>query len=426
MSSPPIPNARSASPETTISKDEPPATIRCTFSNCKLFFNTVQAMKKHKSTSPAHEYCTKCDLDCETEDHLIIHKIKSTKHIVCPICGIDFGSDSGRDRHIRLFHRTAQNLSCHGCKSTFRSAAGLMRHIEDGECTEISQDRLLFEQSKKLMRKEALEITQSAVIASLVDRDDEDPDGGIELHTFLGERNREAMANQPKQEAGDGEGSKLIDEHWPKLEANETGLEKTMSELMWCATVSSSKSDNSNDNDNNKEKENTGWKGKGREPSVASPSGAGTTSSVGGGGASVVSPPDAKFVLEKMYKDWDANNFFDEFTAEYVCACGKRCRTKEGFEKHVLAKSQGGRRMQCPGCLRIFKSTAAIIAHWESATTRCDVNEGHLYAQIMDEVSGGLIQIAGYNEDGTMKYEAGEVELTETTTVGVDLDKIGW
>lgn len=46
-----------------------------------------------------------------------------------------------------------------------------------------------------------------------------------------------------------------------------------------------------------------------------------------------------------------------------------------------------------------------------------------MYAQIVDEVSGGLIQIAGYNEDGTIRYEASSLELHETKTIGVDLDK---
>ncbi|KAL4912361.1 hypothetical protein BDW62DRAFT_215076 [Aspergillus aurantiobrunneus] len=416
------PQKRPASPMATVPvKDLPPPTIPCTFPNCKLFFRTVEEMRKHKATFPEHEYCHTCDLDCETEDQLLIHKIKSEKHTVCPVCGIEFGSEGGRDRHIRLFHRTTQNLTCHGCKSTFRSAAGLMRHIEDGECTVISQNRLLFEQSKKLMRKEALEISGPPGVASLVDADEEG-DGGVELPMTLSERNREAMANQPQQlrDRKDGGSSRLVNEQWPKLSAgDETGLED-LTDLLAFTSISTKKDE---------DKDNTGWKNKGCERSVASASGSIVGSAIAssaGAGAGSIGPPDAGLVLEKIYREWDAANFIDEFTGEYVCACGKRCVTKEGFEKHVLAKSQGSRRMQCPGCLKIFKSTAAIIAHWESATTRCDVSDGNLYAQIVDEVSGGMIQIAGYNEDGTTKYEAGEVDLQKTKTVGVDLDQFGW
>lgn len=57
---------------------------------------------------------------------------------------------------------------------------------------------------------------------------------------------------------------------------------------------------------------------------------------------------------------------------------------------------------------------------------RCDIKDGNLYGQIVDEVSGGLVQIAGYNDDGTVKYEAGKLELQKKITIGVDLDKFGW
>lgn len=78
---------------------------------------------------------------------------------------------------------------------------------------------------------------------------------------------------------------------------------------------------------------------------------------------------------------------------------------------------------RCPGCLRNFKSTAALIAHCESPSTRCDVNTGSRFPQIIDELSGGVIQVAGFNPDGTVKYEAGKLDLTETTVVGTDLRK---
>ncbi|KAL4903200.1 hypothetical protein BDW74DRAFT_180067 [Aspergillus multicolor] len=423
--------------------------VNCSYQGCNYFFQTDKAMKKHKATFPEHDYCNKCDIDFETEEHLLIHKIKSKKHIVCPICGIDFGSEGGRDRHIRQFHRTTQNLTCHGCTDTFRSAAGLMRHIENGECSEIPADRLLAEQQKKLFRKEALEISAPLITPSLVDAD-EDDDGGVQLPMNRSEMNREAMANQPgnfmdKDYSNNG----LIDRHWPQLRPGETGLEDAMGDLMNFSTASAQ----STNKENERNKGNVGWNDSGREhvfpgsasvlgSASASASVAGTTHLIEGdsvsgigygtGTGSTLGPPaplptqNAGMLLSKIYKDWDPKNFLDPFTGEYVCACGKRCREKDGFEKHVLTKSQGSRRMQCPGCFKTFKSTAAIIAHWESPTLKCNLIEENLYAQIVDEVSGGMVQINGYNEDGTLKYEAGKLELRKTTTVGVDLEKIGW
>jgi hypothetical protein len=41
-------------------------------------------------------------------------------------------------------------------------------------------------------------------------------------------------------------------------------------------------------------------------------------------------------------------------------------------------------------------------------------------------VSAGVIQAAGYMPDGTVKYEAGKLELAKMTTIGVDLEKNKW
>ncbi|RDW79245.1 putative C2H2 finger domain protein [Aspergillus mulundensis] len=429
------------------SVEPPPPRIKCSYAGCNFFFQTDKDMKKHKATFPEHDYCNKCDIDFETEEHLLIHKIKSKKHIVCPICNIDFGSEGGRDRHIRQFHRTTQNLTCNGCTDTFRSAAGLMRHIENGECHEIPANRLLAEQQKKLLRKEVFEFSAPPVTPSLVDAD-EDEDGGVQLHMNRSEMNREAMANQPGNLMDQNNNDdNLIDRHWPKLGLGKTGLEDAMGELMNFSTASAQ----SGNKENERNKENVGWSDRGHDHvfpgsasalGSASESAAGTASLIEGetlsgtgtgtGTGSTLGPPapfrasNMGMLLSQIYQDWNPNNYLDELTGEYVCACGKRCGTKDGFEKHVLAKSKGSRRMLCPGCFKTFKSTAAIIAHWESPSLKCNLSEENLYAQIMDEVSGGMIQINGYNEDGTLKYEAGKLELRKTTTVGVDLEKVRW
>ncbi|KAL4949188.1 hypothetical protein BDW69DRAFT_198288 [Aspergillus filifer] len=420
----------------------PPARIKCTFPICTFFFRTDKEMRKHKATYPEHEYCTKCDEDFSSEEMLLLHMIKSPRHIVCPICGIEFGSEGGRDRHIRQFHRTGQNLTCQGCKDTFRSASGLMRHIEEGQCPAISSDRLLFEQSKKLMRREALEASKAPIIKpTLVDADD-DEDGGVSISMGVGEKSREAIANQPGSCNRNVRARDMISEHWPELPGGKT----QQGDLMSFAEVSNAIDDIAQDiKTQDKDKETNIWRPKIYErhtPSVVgSHSGSGAASSAGipsgpgtdvaskpspGSGTLSIGPPDAGLVLERIYRDWDAKNFYDGFSGEYVCACGRRCRTKDSFEKHVLSKSQGSRRMQCPGCLKIFKSTAALIAHCESATTKCNVNEMNLYAQIIDEVSGGMVQASGENEDGTVKYVAGQVDLQRKVTVNVNLDKVGW
>jgi hypothetical protein len=54
------------------------------------------------------------------------------------------------------------------------------------------------------------------------------------------------------------------------------------------------------------------------------------------------------------------------------------------------------------------------------------VSDGENYAQVIDEISGGIVQAAGYHEDGTMKYEAGKINLEEKTVVGPNLESMKW
>ena len=74
----------------------------CTYANCKAAFKTVAQMKSHKADR--HDYCSKCDMDFEDDDALLRHKIGSdwALHITCPVCGEDFRSTGGKDRHVQL------------------------------------------------------------------------------------------------------------------------------------------------------------------------------------------------------------------------------------------------------------------------------------------------------------------------------------
>lgn len=69
----------------------------------------------------------------------------------------------------------------------------------------------------------------------------------------------------------------------------------------------------------------------------------------------------------------------------------------------------------------MFKSTTALVAHCESATTRCKINKAHNFGQILDEISGGILETIGHNTDGSVRYEAAKTIRKE-----VDLDRVNW
>ncbi|KAF7183947.1 hypothetical protein CNMCM7691_004437 [Aspergillus felis] len=368
-----------------------PKKVLCTFPDCPRRFNTVEEMKKHKSSAPEHEYCTRCDEDFENEERHLIHKIKSNKHIVCPICGVDFRSEGGRDGHIRQYHRAEQTLTCYGCKALFKNASGLMRHIEDDECPEITKRRLIEERSKKIMIKQALGGGVGSPLPIIPPPGDlDDIDGGVKVNP-LEYDNREAMANQPKP--GDDGSATLSQKHWPGLKtaAKARATNNSMpADLMAFSELAITNKAGDGD-----------WKGKGRLITIAESE----REKDPNDSSFDVGAPDAGQILRFLQHNWDPINFFDSYSGEYVCPCKARFKTMKVFEEHMLMKSQGARGRECPGCHRIFKTTAALI---------------------IDEVSAGVIQVAGYMPDGTVKYEAGKLELTKTTTIGVDLEKNKW
>lgn len=93
--------------------------IKCTYEECYRRFRTEESMKKHKAKDSAHDYyCKKCDIDATSDMELLYHQITSERHsefvdvgqaieadgfiVACPICGREFKSESGRDRHVDI------------------------------------------------------------------------------------------------------------------------------------------------------------------------------------------------------------------------------------------------------------------------------------------------------------------------------------
>lgn len=71
----------------------------CTYENCTRGFMNKKAFKDHKEEQ--HDYCRDCDEDYDNWDNLLEHKLNSDNHICCGVCGQDFRSESGRDKHVR-------------------------------------------------------------------------------------------------------------------------------------------------------------------------------------------------------------------------------------------------------------------------------------------------------------------------------------
>ena len=73
--------------------------VPCTYEDCTRGFTNESDMKKHKAQD--HEWCRICDVDCADDTAMLEHKVQSEMHICCDICGEDFRSEKGKERHMR-------------------------------------------------------------------------------------------------------------------------------------------------------------------------------------------------------------------------------------------------------------------------------------------------------------------------------------
>ncbi len=73
--------------------------VPCTYEDCTRGFTKETDMKRHKDED--HEWCRLCNVDCADDEALLEHKVQSEKHICCDICGEDFRSENGKERHMR-------------------------------------------------------------------------------------------------------------------------------------------------------------------------------------------------------------------------------------------------------------------------------------------------------------------------------------
>lgn len=78
----------------------PLKSFACNYKGCFNSFDTEKELKKHKIRQDDHDYCEKCNLDFHDWEALVKHrKLTPGVHTACKICGEEFRSAGGRDRH---------------------------------------------------------------------------------------------------------------------------------------------------------------------------------------------------------------------------------------------------------------------------------------------------------------------------------------
>ncbi|RMD43558.1 hypothetical protein DV735_g1573, partial [Chaetothyriales sp. CBS 134920] len=421
--------------------------VKCTYEGCNFYFATEKEMIRHKKNDPDHFYCQKCDEDCENDTEYMIHQILSPRHTVCPSCGMEFKSASGRDRHVEISHASSQRLPCRGCGMNFTRAASLMQHIEKDQCRVIRRRDFESERAERSVMKDAFvqaldapperRSTMLSSIKSTSSIGSGSAHGGVSLLQING------LGIEGRSPAVDGASlmnspqSQVLTE-FPPLQANQKSHPSTSSHhpsdlLESFSAVSLNQA--------------SVWKqhdGPGHlfpvQERVSSPTdlvqGTGSKydelsevsfpaigSQVQGRKQSDLAsqlesvPPAAPRFPERnahittrpqpRISRLDLDQFWDPMLRCYSCPgikCQGRYTTAEHFRSHLQGPAHAASHVICPSCLRHFKTTTALMSHMESGSKKCNARNTTNYNQLLREVSAGLIGTSGQLEDGTVKY----------------------
>lgn len=105
----------------------------------------------------------------------------------------------------------------------------------------------------------------------------------------------------------------------------------------------------------------------------------------------------------------DLQRYWNSIQECYICPgsrCGQRILSVQEFEQHLLSSAHVGGKVQCPSCLKKFKTTTALVAHAESWSTKCDLKNSAEYDLALRSMTAGLIRLDGTWRDGNVKYES--------------------
>ncbi|KAK2864975.1 hypothetical protein FQN49_004039 [Arthroderma sp. PD_2] len=322
-------------------------------------------------------------------------------------------------------------MECIGCKKKFVRAAPLMAHIEKGHCEKISLDKYRMRRVEKKAVKEAMDdqlaTSHPFLVKSSVCSSD---DGGVGIDDLLDDYDDKTAAIEAKKASiiekmktlGLGparSGNTTVQDtsaetqtahsikQWPTFPGRDsddedyedgmplTRLEQQLEDLMAFSDGTEARG---------------GQGGPTMSTIVPGPIVPSVSGSESGWDTTRIIPArsstELEIAAENRLSDVEVRKFFSEVHGTYICPCDTSFGTREELEQHIATGVHSAGVTRCPVCLRMFRSSAALVAHCESATKRCKISQTRNFGQVIDEISGGVIGTAGRNDDGTVRFEA--------------------
>ena len=350
-------------------------------------------------------------------------------------------------------HRQSQKLECAGCKDRFTSAASLMFHIEQDECRVIRRSDFQIQRAERQLEKDVWQSandpstfgvpkkatyqqpqSQGTTTRSLLDDDPTSrpvrslqnaiggpistsslqqfpPLDSTGAPTTTASRNLRSPSNNPPVAPHDliDLDSAIVD--MKQLRISQAALQRnalpskgtatpTGKVEGWLNSMGGSSQPPQDDEKRNAliydQKIPAVDENVQPEPSVVH-------SNSNQGYNHIVTLP-ANSIISATSSMTGVERFWDAVQQQYVCP-GYRCKRKfnraRDFQEHLLTSVHAGGEVICPTCLKRFKTTAAWVAHTESASKKCDIRNSANFNTVMREITGGLLGTSGNVNDST-------------------------
>ncbi|KAF2015050.1 hypothetical protein BU24DRAFT_482563 [Aaosphaeria arxii CBS 175.79] len=380
--------------------------IPCTYEDCDLFFRTEKEMKRHKKNAPEHDYCAVCNEDFEDDNALSMHKVvrPDMHNLACRVCGQEFKSNKGLQRHIELTHSVDQKLVCIGCEGKFPRASLLVEHLEFNHCRIITANEFMASITHKYLITELLNgganfdrfMQKTSRYEAAVDNDDE---GGINI------------MDEPDHEPVDldfevmkphvPEGSNNFEKHlpYPPLPGQSSQAFNALAAKLNKATLE--ENERVAAGESSRQAVKTMWGGPTARklfPQAASSTVAPSEYSV----EQLDRQKESEYginILDTRFWDpdceaWNPQRFIDPVTLKYWCpfVCEQCFAIPPDLARHIKTDHKI-REMSCPACMKKFNHTTALVAHCESPASKCRIKRAEDFSTFLDKLTGGFLGV---------------------------------
>ncbi|KAF2686662.1 hypothetical protein K458DRAFT_429632 [Lentithecium fluviatile CBS 122367] len=398
---------------------EPIKKIKCTYEDCDLSFDTEKQMRSHKKYSSKHDYCAVCNMDFESCDDLAMHKVfrPDNHNLACRICGDEFKSKSGLNRHIELSHKIDQKLPCLGCGEVFYRASLMVEHLEFGHCQVVTPEQFLGHIVHKHLVTELLKGGSAydrfmQKISKFDAAQDYEEEGGIDVNDVLDDNEDEAK--RVRYDAIQPEATPVEVTHlgsYPPL-PSQSGASSITASMGRMSLGRASETVVGSENGSAAESSTKGTStSSGRQLKPW----AGRTSAKLFPGAKPTPPPcefsiehhdhqmeqehginimNTRFWDPRSPGDFNPERFYDSVIQLYFCPfiCEQTFKSIEEMDNHIMSSHRIS-RMKCPSCLKYYKSVTALMAHCESRGAKCQVNKADDFNIFLNKLTGGFLSV---------------------------------